>query len=51
MTRMTTLKLALAVVGILIWLFGNQAGDDRIRWIGIGLLVVAVLLRFVGRKL
>jgi len=50
MNQMTTLKLALAAVGILIWFFGHQAGDERLRWVGIALLVLAVLLRFVGPR-
>ena len=47
MNQLTTLKLALAIVGILIWFFGNRAGDERLRWVGIALLVAAVLLRFL----
>ena len=50
MTQLTTLKLALAAVGILIWFFAHRAGDERLRWVGIALLVIAVLLRFVGRR-
>jgi hypothetical protein len=44
---MTQIKLALALVAALVWAAGYYFRNDVLTWIGIGILVVAVLLRFV----
>jgi hypothetical protein len=41
------MKVALAVVGIITWAYGVREGDDRVRWLGIGFLACAFLLRFL----
>jgi hypothetical protein len=46
----TWLRLGIAAIGMLVWAYGYQADDVTIRWIGIGLLAVAVLLRFVAPR-
>ena len=43
-------KLALAVVGLLIWAYGLRADDAVVRWLGIAFLASAFLLRFVRRR-
>jgi hypothetical protein len=50
MTRLTSVKLILAASGLVIWGIGINRGPEPLKWIGIALLVAAVLLRFVGRK-
>lgn len=47
MTRLTLFKLVLAALGIFVWFYGFQADNPQVRWAGIALLVVAVLLRFM----
>jgi len=47
---LTSAKVALIAVGILVWAYGARVDDPRMRWIGIGLLVAALLLRFVARR-
>ena len=42
-------KLALAGVGILVFAYGARVDDARVRWVGIALLAVAFLLRFLRR--
>lgn len=42
-------KVALAVVGILVWAYGARVDNPHVRWAGIGLLAVAFLLRFLRR--
>jgi hypothetical protein len=42
-------KLALALAGIAVFLLGINTGNVMVRWTGIGLVVVAWLLRFVAR--
>jgi hypothetical protein len=46
MTTPTWIRFAVAVAGILVWAYGYRADDAAIRWVGIALLAVAVLLRF-----
>ena len=50
MTPITIAKLVLAVAGIVVFYYGWQSGQQEIRWIGIGLVFAAVLLRFIGRR-
>ena len=47
MTRLTLFKLVLAAIGLFVWFYGYQADIASVRWAGIALLVVAVLLRFM----
>ena len=47
MNRMTRLKLVLALVAAIIWAGGYYLRNDVLTWIGIGILILAVLLRFV----
>jgi hypothetical protein len=51
MTRYTQLKLAFAVIGIVVWGYGQRVDDAILRWLGIALLVVAFLLRFLPKRL
>jgi hypothetical protein len=44
---MTGIKLAIAAVGLFVWGFGMRADDARIRWVGIAMLAIAFLLRFL----
>ncbi len=50
MSTLTWAKVALAVIGVLIWAYGVRVDERPITWIGIGFLVAAFLLRFVGRQ-
>ena len=44
--RPTTIKLGLAVVGLIVFFYGRYVEDDRLRWLAMGFLVAAFLLRF-----
>jgi hypothetical protein len=48
-TPLTRAKLGLAVAGLLCFAFGMRTNDARLRWVGVGLVAVAWLLRFVRR--
>jgi Zn-dependent membrane protease YugP len=50
MTPMMVAKLALALAGMLVFGYGVRADVATIRWIGIALVAVAVLLRFVPTR-
>ncbi|HUR00276.1 MAG TPA: hypothetical protein VM166_12540 [Gemmatimonadaceae bacterium] len=41
-----TMKLAVAAVGVAIWVYGYSSDNTRIRWIGIAVLAVSLLMRF-----
>jgi hypothetical protein len=43
-------KLAVAGVGIVVWAYGAKVEDARVRWLGIALLALAFLLRFLRRR-
>jgi hypothetical protein len=50
-TRSTQIRLALAVIGLLLWGYGQRVDDPTIRWVGIGFLAMALLLRFLPKRL
>ena len=50
MTQLTTAKLILAASGLVIWGYGIRAGQPFPTWLGVALLVSAVILRFAGRR-
>ena len=50
MTRLTTAKLALAAIGIIVWGYAVRVDDPRLRLVGIAFLAAAVLLRFLRRR-
>lgn len=51
MTRLTQLKLGLAVIGLIVWIWGQRVDDQMIRWVGIAFLAASVLLRFLPKRL
>ena len=50
MTQLTRTKLLVAVAGAAVWVWGVRSGDERLRWAGIALLVLAFLLRLLNRR-
>lgn len=50
MTRYTPLKLTLLVVALGFFAIGLRTGLDWQRFVAIGLLAVAVMIRFVERR-
>ena len=49
MDRVIVLKLACALIGLAVFGYGVRYDDNTIRWVGIALVVVAFLLRFVKK--
>lgn len=49
MSRVTLAKLVLGVSGIGLFLWANRDEQRMIRWVAVGLVVVAWLLRFVEK--
>jgi cell division protein FtsW (lipid II flippase) len=50
MSTLVGVKLALVVIGLVIWFHGYRTDDSWFLVTGIIFLLVAVLLRFVGRR-
>ena len=50
MERVTVLKIACALAGVGIFAYGVRAEDAIIRWVGIGFVILAFLLRFVKKR-
>lgn len=43
-------RIALLVIGLVVWGYGARVDDSRLRMIGIGILAVALILRFFRRR-
>jgi hypothetical protein len=50
MRRLLLARLVLTGIGIAVWGYGNATGQARVMYAGMGILVVALLLRFVPRR-
>jgi hypothetical protein len=50
MTTLTWVRFVLAAIGMIVWAYGFRVDDATIRWVGIALLAVAVLLRFAPHR-
>lgn len=49
MTERTIAKLVLALAGLAVFFTAERLELDALRYVGIGLVAVAFLLRFIGR--
>jgi len=45
-TSLVAMRTAVGLVGILVFAFGMRLDSSPVRWVGIGVLGVALLLRF-----
>jgi hypothetical protein len=50
MTRRTEIQLALLVIGLVLWGYGQRIDDGRLRAIGIVFFAVATALRLLKRR-
>lgn len=46
MTPFVTVRAAVTIIGILVFVYGVRADSTEIRWGGVGVLAAAFLLRF-----
>lgn len=51
MTPLTTVKIALAVAGLLAFGYGVRVDSATIRWVGIGFVAAAAVLRFLRPRI
>jgi hypothetical protein len=49
MTPLLVIRLVLGAVGLLAFGYGVRVESSAVRWAGIGLIAVALALRFVAR--
>ena len=49
LSRITIAKIALALVGVVVFFVGVRTESETLRWVGIALAAVAWLLRFVEK--
>lgn len=49
MTPRATVTAAVALLGAVVFLYGVRIDGESVRWVGVGLVGVAFLLRFVDR--
>ena len=50
MTRRTEIQLALLVIGVIVWGYGQRIEDTRLTYIGLAFFVAATALRFLKRR-
>ena len=50
MTPLIQLRLALTLIGVVLFGYGVRTDDLRLRWMGIAFLAVSLALRFVRRR-
>ena len=51
MTPLLQVRLALSLIGVILFGYGVRVDDQRLRWLGIGFLAVSLLLRlWRGRR-
>ena len=50
MTLLMQLRVALAVIGVIVWGYGVAQDESRVRLVGIVVLLFALLLRFTPKR-
>ena len=50
MKRRTEIQLALLVMGLIVWGYGQRTDDSRLTWIGLGFFAAATILRFFKKR-
>jgi hypothetical protein len=50
MRQMAWVRIVVALAAIAVFILGVRTGDENLRWLAIGLLGVALMLRFMGRR-
>ena len=50
MSQLVLARIVLLLAGVVVWGYGYRYDDANIRLVGIGILAVAMLLRFARRR-
>jgi hypothetical protein len=48
--RRTEIQIALLIVGVLAWGYGQRSENPKLQYVGIGFFAVATLLRFFKKR-
>ena len=50
MSRLLVARLVLIGIGVVVWGYGNATSEPRFMYAGMGILIVALLLRFAPKR-
>jgi hypothetical protein len=50
MTSVLWARILLALIGIAVWGYGHATDQSRLRFVGMGILVVVLLMRFIPKR-
>ncbi len=50
MKRRTEIQLALVVMGLIVWGYGQRRDDSRLTWIGLAFFAAATVLRLFKKR-
>jgi hypothetical protein len=50
MTRLLIARIVLTLIGIGIWGYGNATNEPRVMYAGMGVLAVALIMRFLPKR-
>ena len=50
MSRLLIARVLLTGIGIAVWGYGNATDQPRVMYAGMGLLLIALLMRFVPKR-
>jgi hypothetical protein len=50
MKRLLIARLVLIGIGVAVWGYGNASSQPRLMYVGMGILVIALLLRFAPKR-
>ena len=50
MTRLLVARIVLTLIGIGIWGYGNSIDDARVMYAGMGVLAIALIMRFLPKR-
>ena len=50
MTRLLIARLVLIGIGVIVWGYGNATSEPRFMYAGMGILLVALALRFAPKR-
>ena len=50
MTRLMQVRMALAIIGFVVWGYGLARDESQVRLVGIAVLALSLVLRFVPKR-
>lgn len=50
MTRLLIARVVLTLIGIAVWGYGNATNQPRVMYAGMGVLAIALVMRFLPKR-